>query len=46
MEYKVLVGLNYGDKRAEQGDIVNDLPNKSISWLLEQGYIQEAGDTG
>lgn len=40
-KYKVLVGINYPpDKRAEPGDIVSDLPSKSISWLVEQGYIE------
>lgn len=40
--YKVLVGLDYGDKRAEAGDIVSDLPTKSVSWLKEQGLIEDA----
>lgn len=39
--YKVLVGLDYGDKRAEVGDVVSDLPTKSVSWLKEQGMIEE-----
>ena len=40
-KYKVLIGLNYPpDKRAEPGDVVDDLPQKSVSWLLEQGYIE------
>lgn len=42
--YRVLVGLNYPaaglDKRAEPGDIVTDLPAKSITWLLADGYIE------
>ena len=39
-KYRVLVGLNYSpNKRAEPGDIVNNLPQKSVSWLLEQGCI-------
>jgi hypothetical protein len=44
--YRVLAGLNYPpDKRAEPGDVVTDLPGKSIKWLLEQGYIEpEKGD--
>lgn len=39
--YKVLVGLDYGDKRAEEGDVVSDIPTKSIPWLKEQGLIEE-----
>lgn len=39
--YLVKVGLNYPpDKRAEPGDIVTDLPGESLSWLIEQGYIE------
>lgn len=45
MKYKVLIGLNYptkqGEKRAEIGDIVDDLPEKSVPWLLRQGCIEE-----
>ena len=42
-EYQVLVGIDYPpDKRAEPGDIVNDLPVKSISWLLAGGHIKLA----
>ena len=32
-------GLDYKAKRAEVGDIVDDLPRDSIKWLREQGYI-------
>ena len=28
-------------KRAEPGDVVDDLPVQSIPWLLEQGQIRE-----
>ncbi len=43
--YKVLVGIDYGDKRAEAGDTVSDLPTKSVSWLLEQGIIESIDDS-
>lgn len=47
MKYRVLIGLNYptlkGEKRAEPGDVVEDLPKKSIAWLLRQGHIEELG---
>lgn len=43
--YRVLAGLNYptkaGEKRAEPGDVVSDLPAKAVAWLLEQGHIKE-----
>lgn len=41
-KYQVLVGMDYAGKRAEPGDIVDDIPAKSISWLLEQGCIEKA----
>lgn len=40
--YKVLVGLDYAGKRAEAGAIVDDIPSRSVAWLLEQGMIQKA----
>jgi hypothetical protein len=43
--YKVLVGLDYGDKRVEAGDVISDLPTKSVSWLKEQGLIEEITTT-
>lgn len=38
--YKVLVGINYGDKRAEPGDIVDDLPAGAAEWMLEDGIVE------
>jgi hypothetical protein len=40
--YRILVGINYAGKRAESGDIVTDLPGRSIGWLLEQGIVEKA----
>lgn len=44
--YRVLVGLNYPtkaglDKRAEPGDVITDLPAKSVGWLVDEGYVEE-----
>lgn len=44
-KYRVVIGLNYpdgkgGEKRAEPGETVNDLPLTSVSWLLEQNCIE------
>jgi hypothetical protein len=40
--YKVLVGMDYPpDRRAEIGDVVDDLPATSAKWLLAQGMIEE-----
>jgi len=44
--YKVLTGLSYPpDKRAEVGSIVDDIPAKSVKWLLEKGHIESVGAT-
>lgn len=39
--YKALVGMNYGDKRVEPGEVVDDIPEADIEWLLEQNCIKE-----
>lgn len=39
--YKVLTGIDYAGKRAEPGDVISDLPNRSIAWLLDQGIIEK-----
>lgn len=41
-KYRVLVGMDYSDHRAEAGDVVTDIPSVSIPWLLEQGCIELA----
>ena len=42
--YRVAVGMNYRNKRREPGDIVADLPEKSLDWLEKQGYIIAIAD--
>jgi hypothetical protein len=43
-KYRALVGLDYPPgKRAEPGDVVDDLPEKSVKWLLKDGKIKEVG---
>lgn len=40
-KYLLNAGLDYPpNRRAEAGDIVEDLPAKSIKWLREQGIIE------
>lgn len=41
-QYKVNVGIDYAGRRAEPGDIIDDLPTRSVKWLLEQGIVEEA----
>lgn len=49
-KYKVLVGLDYptpkGAKRAEIGDVVDDLPKSSLEWLLRQNCIEPLEEEG
>lgn len=40
-KYKAHVGLDYGDTRVEAGEVVDTIPEDSVSWLLEHGYIKE-----
>lgn len=40
MKYRVLVGCNYSGKRAEPGDIVEDIPARSVAWLKRGGVIE------
>lgn len=42
MRYKVLVGINYRDKRAEPGDTVDDLTSGEAEWMLADGVIEPA----
>ena len=37
--YMAMTGLDYDNKRVEAGELVSDLPSKSVTWLLEQGLI-------
>jgi hypothetical protein len=42
-KYRVLKGIDYPpNKRAEAGDVVEDLPATAIKWLLEDGIIEDA----
>jgi hypothetical protein len=42
-KYRVLQGIDYPpNKRAEIGDVVEDLPATAIKWLLESGAIEDA----
>jgi hypothetical protein len=45
--YRVLRGISYPpNKRAEIGDVVNDIPSRSIKWLVDSGVIEKADDSG
>jgi hypothetical protein len=39
--YRVLKGIDYPpSRRAEAGDVVTDLPERSAKWLLAQGVVE------
>jgi len=39
-DHKVLIGLTYNGKSVEAGSVVDDIPAKSVPWLLEQDIIE------
>jgi|DEB0MinimDraft_10_1074344.scaffolds.fasta_scaffold00079_9 hypothetical protein len=42
MDYILNEELEYNGKTHMAGSIVNDIPKKSVKWLLEQGLIMKA----
>jgi len=40
-EYRVLVSLSYDGKQVPAGEIVSDIPESSIGWLLDGNYIEK-----
>ncbi len=50
MKYKVLNGLNWAigdgyERRAEPGEVCDDIPASDVAWLLEREYIEEVDET-
>lgn len=46
VKFKALTGIDYPpNKRIEAGDVVDDLPAKSIKWLREQGLIESVDES-
>jgi len=41
--YRIITGIDYLGKRAEAGEVVNDLPRNSVAWLLRDGIIERIG---
>lgn len=41
VEYKALTGISYLGKHFEAGDLLVDLPEDSVGWLLDQNCIQK-----
>lgn len=48
--YVALVGLTYptasGEVSVKPGEVVTDLPDKSVGWLTKQGLIAAKDTTG
>ena len=48
MKFRVKTGLDWGvgkeAKRAEPGEIRDDIPAKSVPWLVAQGLIEPVED--
>jgi len=44
--YKALTGLSYGNKTVKAGEVVDDVPAKSIKWLREQNLIVQVDGKG
>lgn len=42
--YRVVHGLDYDGKRAEPGEIRDDIPAASVPWLLDGGHIEPVED--
>lgn len=40
-KFKALVGLNYDGKRVEVGEVVNDIPEDSVEWLIQNRCIEK-----
>lgn len=35
---------NWQMKRVQPGEVVDDIPARSVAWLLQRGYIAPVGD--
>lgn len=44
MDFILNEELEYNGKTHKAGSIVNDIPKKSVKWLLEQNLIMKATD--
>lgn len=42
-KYKAVSDLSYGDKTVKAGEVVSDIPDESVSWLLRDGHIVKEG---
>ena len=43
-QYRVLIGIEYGGKAVPPGEEVDDVPRRSVPWLLEQQAIEEIAE--
>lgn len=45
-KYRLLTGLDYGSRSVDAGQIVEDIPAKSIKWLRDQNLIEQVDAKG
>ena len=38
--YRANVRLSFADKDFAEGDIIDDIPTKSLKWVIEQGLVE------
>ena len=43
-QYRVLIGIEYGGKAVPPGEEVDDVPRRSVPWLVEQRAIEEIAE--
>lgn len=43
-KFKVLIGMDFGGKRAEPGEVRDDIPARSVKWLLKRKAIEPVKD--
>lgn len=44
MKYRTLTGIEYAGKRVEAGQTVDDIPESSIPWLRQGGFIEQVAE--
>lgn len=44
--YRTLTALSYDGHRVPAGEVRDDIPPQSVSWLLQRGHIERAEKEG
>lgn len=43
-KYRTVVGVEYSGKRVEAGQVVSDIPEGSVGWLRQAGFIEPVAE--